>query len=67
MKPGDQVRIFPDFLEGDQPEVGIIIRESTWEDGYQRKRTPPWEEKWWVVLLGEEMIHMPKYNFRLVE
>jgi hypothetical protein len=36
MKPGDFVEILPEFLDENDPHsIGIIIRESLWDDGYR--------------------------------
>ena len=70
MKAGDLVEIYPEFLEEEEEEgehsIGIIIRESVWEDGYQVRITPTWEEKWWVVLRGGRLIHHPRDTFKVL-
>ena len=64
MKPGDVVEIFPEFLDDDDPNtIGIIIRESLWDDGY---RSSVDSLSWWVVLRGGRLIHHPSDTFRKI-
>jgi len=56
-KPGDLVRVFPEFLdeEGEQ-DLGVIMGPSTPDYGY----TGAGDNTWWIVLRGEKIIHHPE-------
>jgi len=56
-KPGDLVRVFPEFLdkEGEQ-DLGVIVGPSTTSISHPL----PGGLQWWIVLRGEKLIHHPE-------
>ena len=54
-KPGDLVRVLPEFLdeEGEQ-DVGVIMGRYHHPLGLRGGL------QWWIVLRGEELIHHPE-------
>jgi len=56
-KPGDLVRVLPEFLDHeDEEDLGVIVGPSTPDYGYSRVG----DNTWWIVLRGENLIHHPE-------
>jgi len=56
-KPGDLVRVFPEFLDHeDEQDLGVIVGPATTEHGHPMHGGL----QWWIVLRGENLIHHPE-------
>jgi hypothetical protein len=59
VKIGDLVEVIPDFLDYDDfDDFGVILRKSTWDEGYSHDS--------WVVFRGMKFVHHPPDTIRVV-